>query len=343
MQPKPGAFPFSLNQIAALSVLGAPGAKELFDIAKYANDGIKKEAGSYYVNPMTGQTVYMPKVPEGATMTQDGRIAGIPGYIDFNAANTGAQALATEGVKARFDPVQVPTGNGSTVMMPRDIATDMLRKNAALSSQQQGFGSQSGSPYALTQGLGVSQSPADKTYQDETAKAAADQYNKIQSAGFVSATKIAKLQQLGKLLDDFNGSKLSPTGMELAQFAKSLGLNVDPKLPNKEASIALTNELALAMRNPENGEGMPGNFSDADREFVVKSVPNLMQTAQGRRQLIDMQIKLLQRQADVAAMARQWVFRHGRPDAVNPVTGKNFYDNLQDWSARNPLFAQPAQ
>jgi hypothetical protein len=241
--------------------------------------------------------------------------------------------------------------DGSTRMMPRAQAASTLGGQAMMPSgvqqsgqiQQQGFGSPSGSPYALTQGFGVSQSPGDKTYQEDTAKAAADQYKQIQTAGFTAPTKIAKYQQLGALLDDFNGSKLTPMGMELAQFAKSLGLNVDPKLPNKEASIALTNELALAMRNPANGEGMPGNFSDADREFVVKSVPNLMQTAQGRRQLIDMQIQILQRQADTAAMARKWVQRYGRIDAVNPVTGKSFFDNLQDWATRNPLFAQPEQ
>jgi hypothetical protein len=59
--------------------------------------------------------------------------------------------------------------------------------------------------------------------------------------------------------------------------------------------------------------------------------------------MVDMQIKLLQRQADTAAMARKWAQRYGRIDAVNPVTGKSFFDNLQEWSARNPLFAQPEQ
>jgi hypothetical protein len=351
MQPKPGAFPFSLNQIAALSVLGAPGAKELFDMAKYSIEGVKREPGTHYFNPYTGEYTYAPKVQEGATLTNDGRIVPIPGSIEFNAANTSAQELAKAQANATFDLVSVPSGDGRTVMMPRAQAVSILGGQAMMpsgvqqsgQSQQQGFGSQSGSPYALTPGFGVSQSQGDQTYQNEAAKAAADQYNKIQDAGFAAATKSAKLQQLGKLLDDFNGSKLSPMGMELAQFAKSLGLNVDPKLPNKEASIALTNELALAMRNPANGEGMPGNFSDADREFVVKSVPNLMQTAQGRRQLIDMQIQLLQRQADTAAMARKWAQRYGRLDAVNPATGKSFYDNLQEWAARNPLFAQPAQ
>jgi hypothetical protein len=305
-------------------------------MAKYSIEGVKREPGTHYFNPYTGEYTYAPKVQEGATLTPDGRIVAIPGSIEFNAENTGAQTLATEGAKARFALVPVPRGDGSTVMMTRAQAASILGGQATQPRDS--------APFSPNQpALGVSQRPGDKTYQEDTAKAAADQYNKIQDAGFAAATKSAKLQQLGKLLDDFNGSKLSPMGMELAQFAKSLGLNVDPKLPNKEASIALTNELALAMRNPANGEGMPGNFSDADREFVVKSVPNLMQTAQGRRQLIDMQIQLLQRQADTAAMARKWAQRYGRLDAVNPVTGKSFFDNLQDWSARNPLFAQPEQ
>jgi hypothetical protein len=336
MQPKPGAFPFSLNQIAALSVLGAPGAKELFDISKYANDGIKRDAGAYYVNPMTGQTVYMPKVPEGATMTTDGRIVGVPGAIDFNAAYKGAETQATEGAKARLDLVQVPMADGSTRMMPRDQAASILGGQAL---QPRGS-----APFSPNQpALGVSQSPGDKTYQDEAAKAAADQYKKIQDAGFTAPNKIAKYQQLGSLLDNFNGNKLTPMGMDIAKFAASAGIKIDPNLPNKEAAQALTNELALSLRNPAGGEGMPGSLSDADRQFLLNSVPNLQQSDQGRRQMVDMQVRLLQRQADTAAMARKWAQRYGRLDAVNPATGKSFFDNLQDWSARNPLFVQPEQ
>jgi hypothetical protein len=349
MQPKPGAFPFTMNQIAALSVLGAPGSKELLDIYKYSNDGVKREPGTFY--EINGKLAYFPKVAEGATITQDGNIVPIPGAIDFNAAYKGTETQATEGAKARLDLVQVPMADGSTRMLPRDQAASILGGQAMMprgaqqfwQNQQQGFGSQSGTPYTGAPGFGVSQSPGDKTYQEDAAKAAADQYKKIQDAGFTAPNKIAKFQQLATLLDDFNGSKLSPMGMELAQFAKSIGLNVDPKLPNKEAAMSLTNELALSLRNPSGGEGMPGNFSDADREFAVKTVPNLMQTAQGRRQLVDMQVKLLQRQADTAAMARKWAQRYGRLDAVNPVTGKSFFDNLQEWANRNPLFVQPEQ
>lgn len=326
-----GKFPFSANDIAALSVMGAPGSKELFDIYKYSNDGIKREAGNYYVNPMTGQTTYMPRVPEGATITQDGRIIGMPGAAQTNAEYKGAETAATERAKAGQDFVTMPMPDGSTRMVRRDMAAGLM-----------GGGNAGGFPGSIA-GLGVSQSPADKTYQDEAAKAAAEQYKQIQAAGFTAPNKIAKYQQLGQLLANHDGGRLSGAGMDLAQIGNSLGLKIDKNLPNKEAAQALTNEIALALRNPAGGEGMPGAMSDSDRQFLMNSVPGLSQSAAGRKQMVQMQTQVLQRQADVAKMARQWQQRYGRLDATNPSTGRSFFDNLQDWSGRNPLFQQPQQ
>lgn len=318
------AFPYSINRIAKMAIAEIPGSKELFDLYKYSNDGIKREAGNYYVNPMTGQTTYMPRVPEGATITQDGRIIGMPGAAQTNAAYKGAETAATEGAKAGLDFVTIPMPDGSTRTVRRDQAASVL-----------GNGN--------IGGLGVSQSPADKTYADEAAKAAADQYKQIQAAGFTAPNKIAKYQQLGQLLANHDGGRLSGTGMDLAQIGNSLGLKIDKNLPNKEAAQALTNELALALRNPSGGEGMPGAMSDSDRQFLMNSVPGLSQSAEGRRKMVQMQTQVLQRQADVAKMARQWQQRYGRLDSSNPSTGRSFFDNLQDWSGRNPLFAQPQQ
>lgn len=123
MQQGPnGGFPFGLNDIAALNVMGAPGADKLLDMYKYANDGSKREAGNYYVNPMTGQTTFMPKIPEGATITQDGRIVPMPGAADTNAAYKGAEAQATERAKAGYaDPVVLKgaAAGGADVIIPR--------------------------------------------------------------------------------------------------------------------------------------------------------------------------------------------------------------------------------
>lgn len=313
-------FPFGLNDIAALNVMGAPGADKLLDMYKYANDGSKREAGNYYVNPMNGQTTFMPKIPEGATITQDGRIIPMPGAADTNSAYKGAETLATERAKAGLDTVSIPMPDGSTRTVRRDQAASLLGGQAPA-------------------GFGVSQRPADRTYADDAAKSAAEQFKQLQNSGMLAPGQIAKYQQLGQLLANHDGGKLSNAGLELAQLANSLGLKIDKNLYNKEASQKLTNELALALRNPSGGEGMPGAMSDADREFLMRSVPNLAQSAEGRNKMIQMQVKILQRQQKVAEMARKWQQRGGRIDATDPQ-GRSFQDMLQSWANSNPLFEQ---
>ena len=322
-QPRPGQFPFSLNDLVALKTMGGP---DLLDMFKYANDGSKKDAGAYYTNPMTGQTVYMPKLPEGSTMTQDGRVIGLPGAAQTNAGYKGAEAGAVEGAKAQYDFIDVyDPGSRQMVKVPKaTLAQGGGRAN---------FGGPGG--FAVSQ-----QRPDDALYENENAKASAGQYQALQSAGMKAPGQIAKYKQLESLLANHDGGKLSPIGMDLAQLGNSLGLKIDKNLPNKEAATALTNELALSLRDPSNGGGMPGAMSDADRNFLMSSVPNLSQSTQGRRQMVQMATAVQQRNQDVAGMARKWQQRYGRLDAVNPATGKSFQDNLQDWSNRNPLFAQ---
>lgn len=322
-QQRAGQFPFSMNDLVALKTMGGP---DLLDMFKYANDGSKKEAGSYYTNPMTGQTVYMPKLPEGSTMTQDGRVVSLPGAAQTNAAYKGAETGATEGAKARYDFIDVYDPNSRQMVK-------VPKATLAQGGGRANFGGPGG--FAVSQ-----QRPDDSLYDNENAKASAGQYQALQSAGMKAPGQIAKYKQLGSLLANHDGGKLSPLGMDLAQLGNSLGLKIDKNLPNKEAAAALTNELALALRDPSNGGGMPGAMSDADRQFLMSSVPNLSQSAQGRRQMVQVATAVQQRNVDVAGMARKWQQRYGRLDAVNPATGKSFQDNLQEWATRNPLFAQ---
>ena len=323
LRQRTGQFPFSMNDLVALKTMGGP---DLLDMFKYANDGSKKEAGSYYTNPMTGQTTYMPKLPEGSTMTTDGRVIGLPGAAQTNAAYKGAEAGATESAKAQYDFIDVYDPNSRQMVK-------VPKATLAQGGGRANFGGPGG--FAVSQ-----QRPDDLLYDNENAKASAGQYQALQSAGMKAPGQIAKYKQLESLLANHDGGKLSPLGMDLAQLGNSLGLKIDKNLPNKEAAATLTNELALALRDPSNGGGMPGAMSDADRQFLMSSVPNLSQSAQGRRQMVQMVTAVQQRNVDVAGMARKWQQRYGRLDAVNPATGKSFQDNLQEWATRNPLFAQ---
>jgi len=174
---------------------------------------------------------------------------------------------------------------------------------------------------------------ADKEYQTNVAKDQVEQRKSIMNAGFVAPSKIAKLQQIDKLLGDFEGGKLSQTGVDFASAMNSLGIKVDKNLPNKEAAQAMSREIALSLRNPAGGAGMPGALSDADRNFLSSMTPDIGQTAQGRKQIITSGIAIEKRNQQVSDFARKYEAKYGKLD-------NGFYSQLSAWSSANPLFAQ---
>jgi hypothetical protein len=182
-----------------------------------------------------------------------------------------------------------------------------------------------------------------KTTAQETAEGARKKYaegaavdmvetrKQIVNAGFAAPGTIAKYQQLGKLLEGVDGGTLTATGTQIASTMNSIGIKIDKNLPNKEAAAALGNEMALQLRSPAGGAGMPGALSDKDREFLVGMIPNASQSAQGRKMLINAQIAIEQRKQQVATFARNYEKKHGQLD-------NGFFDQMQAWSAANSLF-----
>jgi hypothetical protein len=104
-------------------------------------------------------------------------------------------------------------------------------------------------------------------------------------------------------------------------------------MQNKEAAQALSSEIALQLRNPSGGAGMPGAMSDADRQFLANMVPGLATTPEGRKLMIETATKLAQRDKEVAAMARKYRQKKGNID-------EGFYDELAQFSSAKPLFGK---
>lgn len=162
-----------------------------------------------------------------------------------------------------------------------------------------------------------------------------DAYANIQNAGFSAQSKVSRYNRLGELLEGVNTGKFSEAGLEVAKAGQTLGFNIDPNIGNKEAAQALSSEIALELRNPAGGAGMPGAMSDKDREFLASMVPGLATTPQGRKQMLETAQKLAQRDMQVAKMAREYRKRNGNID-------EGFYDELARYSEQNPLFKQSA-
>jgi len=157
------------------------------------------------------------------------------------------------------------------------------------------------------------------------------QYSEIQSAGYLASNKLNKVSRLNNLLEGVNTGKLTPAGVEIASTAQSLGFTVDPKLGNKQAAEALTNEMALELRNPSGGAGMPGAMSDADRQFLRGMVPGIEKTPEGRKMITESMVKLAKRDQEVAKIARDYRKKNG-------MINEGFYEQLNSYATANPLF-----
>lgn len=158
-----------------------------------------------------------------------------------------------------------------------------------------------------------------------------EQFSTLQKAAMAANTKLSKLDRMESLLNGVSTGKLTPAGTEIAALADSLGMKIDKNLGNKQAAQALSSEIALELRNPSGGAGMPGAMSDKDREFLQSMTPSLSQTPEGNKLIIESARKLAKRDQEVAKLARDYRQKTGHMD-------EGFYNELQQFADNNPLF-----
>lgn len=168
--------------------------------------------------------------------------------------------------------------------------------------------------------------------QEEVGKWLGESYAEMQKSGMAAGQSLARYDRLDQLLSDLETGKLAGAKKAIQEYAQALGVDVEG-LDEAQAFQALSRQLALEMRNPAGGAGMPGAMSDADREFLVSTVPNLLNTPGGNRQILDYARAVARRNQQVAAKAREYKRRTGNID-------EGFFDELAQWSASNPMFTQ---
>lgn len=181
-------------------------------------------------------------------------------------------------------------------------------------------------------GLPQSNTAYNKAYDENKAKDLVEVENTIRKAGMQAPSTLGKLQEMERLVGDFEGGRLTGMAMTAASVGNSLGIPIDPKLGDKQAAEALFNEFALKLKNAGGTNQMPGALSDRDLSFLQATAPQLTQSAAGRRQIIESYRKLAQRDQQVANMAAAYKQRNnGRLD-------DGFFERLAAWSERNTLF-----
>jgi hypothetical protein len=152
----------------------------------------------------------------------------------------------------------------------------------------------------------------------------------INQAGFDAPKKLAQLGRMEELLTGIDGGAAAPAIADMASFAQSFGVKLDPKLGNKQAAEALTRELAGALRQPGTGP-----MTDKDFDNFLKQVPGLSKTAEGRAQIITTMRAAIQRDIAVSKFAREYARRN------NGVIDDNFFDALSEFYVKNPVVTPP--
>lgn len=295
-------------------------ANQVADLVKKLNPELEFKDGVWY-NKTTGAPVrggaFVNQQGFGGQMSvgSDGQITALP--LPGSAGLYGQQQAIGERTRAAHDLVTVPPTSPTA---PPTFASRLSLLGGAGGPQAAGM-----TP------LQTSQVAADAAQSTEVSKNYGKIYNDLQNASMANPGKIAKFQRIGDLLKDFDGGKMSGVGLELARGFNSFGFKIDSKLPNKEAAEALTNEIALELRSTGQGQGMPGAMSDKDREFLKQMTPQMAQTAEGRKLVIESRVKVMERENHVARMARQYKKKYGKLD-------EDFFSQLSEWSNRNQLF-----
>lgn len=172
-----------------------------------------------------------------------------------------------------------------------------------------------------------------RTYSEEEQKLFAKEFFTVNDVGRQAQSKRDKFAYLETLL-----SKVPYTGaggqwaQSIRRTLKAVGADVEG-VGEGDAANALANQLALEARSTSEGGGMPGQMSNADREFLVASVPGLTQTEGGNKLLVKYYRKLAERDVELGKQARAYKKKHGKFD-------DGFYDEWARWVDKNPMLSE---
>ena len=179
----------------------------------------------------------------------------------------------------------------------------------------------------LNKGRGdKSETEFDKTI----AKASAQDFEKRGEAIRNSQSQLLRIDQFEKLVNDPNvrTGKFAETELEAKKMLQVMGFDVKG-IPEGEALRALGNQFALSMRSTAGGEGMPGAMSDADRNFLMATVPGLGNTKGGTSMLIKSMRDTEQYKIRANTEAARYI------EAKRSNAGLGEY--MTEWMKQNPM------
>ncbi len=258
------------------------------------------------------------------------------GTVDFNKALAGYARAGDLDSAAKAAAIQKSIAPESSADLQ---AYNLYSKQAAASGKTPlpflDFKKQLAEAGAARTNVNTTVQSGEKEFDKAVGKDYGETFVGINKAARDSVGSINNLNLMEKLTHD--PTFYSGTGGEFATKLKQAGVSTG-FLPEGAASA---NELFQKVSQKsvvDNLGSLGAGVSNADRQFIQGTVPNIANTPDGNRQIIGIGRKVEERKQAVAKLAREYAGKHGgRIDA-------GFDDYLAQWSEKNPLFpdARPA-
>lgn len=183
------------------------------------------------------------------------------------------------------------------------------------------------------QGTTVNVNSGDKAWDTESAKLFAKRYDDI-SAGAMNAQQMLGMYDLAEqaLSSGVRTGVGGEAELSLRQLGAAMGMDTDPeKVAGGELVRAVQNRMALTMRSPDGGMGMPGALSDRDIKFLKDSQIGIDRSPEGNRKMLAAFRSMENRKIEIARLADEYIEQKGKLDS-------GFNRVVREYANANPLF-----
>lgn len=171
----------------------------------------------------------------------------------------------------------------------------------------------------------------------ESAKLDAKKLDGMRSQADAAAAALDDINTVEGWLTGLDTGALAPQKLSAQKFLSGIGVDSNifgtrEQVGKAEAALTLVNQMALKLRSPESGLGMPGALSDKDLAFLKQSVVGLETTEPGRALIIDLTRRAANRRLEIARIADEFYYQ-------NDNSFKGWPQFLKQWREANPLFS----
>lgn len=194
----------------------------------------------------------------------------------------------------------------------------------------QTYGSPGGQATNATRAAAAANEAGLKTEAEGLARQGTERLGEIRAAARLAGSEMSSLDALESQLAKVNTGAFAQTRINLGKAASLLGLSDGAEVSAAEAAQSIANRLALQLRNPAGGEGMPGAMSDADREFLASTIPSIANSEGGWRQMIEIRRRLARSAQEQAQEAERFMRQGGR---ATDLPG-----HMAEWASQRSLF-----